>query len=166
MLNFQRLSMTPIILDETLTADADAALHFHDHGAPSEPLPYWLVNLPRSQWTAECPSFLRDQSPKNVQCLSTPNHLYTRQNWEQVKEIIGCVQLSVVGYILDSLSFVNYRYQPDRSVPACAKRTVQVSRIHGAHKGGVYIHDEICGQGTIGLGGCQLGRSQAKRGSF
>ncbi|EKV07843.1 Isochorismatase-like [Penicillium digitatum] len=89
MLNFQRLSMTPIILDETLTADADAALHFHDHGAPSEPLPYWLVNLPRSQWTAECPSFLRDQSPKNVQCLSTPNHLYTRQNWEQVKEIIG-----------------------------------------------------------------------------
>lgn len=85
--------MPPIsTLDEKPTdtdadADADAALHFHDHSVPSEPLPYWLVNLPRSRWTAECPSFLRDQSLKNIRCLSTPDHLYTRQDWEQVKDI-------------------------------------------------------------------------------
>jgi hypothetical protein len=70
-------------------ANANAALHFHDQSLPSEPLPYWLVNLPRSQWTAECPSFLRDQSAKNIKSLSTPDHLYTRQTWEEVKEITG-----------------------------------------------------------------------------
>ncbi|KAJ5514519.1 hypothetical protein N7463_004071 [Penicillium fimorum] len=89
MLHSRSLSTAPIsTLDGKLT-DADAALHFEDHSLYSENLPYWLVNLPRSQWTAECPSFLRDQTPKNIRCLSTPDHLYTRQNWEQVKEIIS-----------------------------------------------------------------------------
>ncbi|KAJ5960001.1 uncharacterized protein N7479_007151 [Penicillium vulpinum] len=74
-------------LNEKLT-DADAeALRFPDYSLPSETLPFWLVNVPRSQWTVECPSFLRDQNPKNIQCLSTPDHLYTRQKWEEVKEI-------------------------------------------------------------------------------
>ncbi|KAJ5384960.1 Protein of unknown function DUF3605 [Penicillium concentricum] len=87
MLHSRSLSTAPIsTLDGKLT-DADAALRFEDHSLYSESLPYWLVNLPRSQWTAECPSFLRDQTPKNIRCLSTPDHLYTRQNWEQVKEI-------------------------------------------------------------------------------
>jgi hypothetical protein len=86
MLHSRGLSTAPINpLDGKLT-DADTAL-LHDHNSSSESLPYWLVNLPRSQWTAECPSFLRDQSPKNIKCLSTPDHLYTRQNWDQVKEI-------------------------------------------------------------------------------
>lgn len=55
----------------------------------SEILPYWLVNVPRSQWTAECPAFLRDQPPKNVQCLATPDSHYQRQSWEEVQEIIS-----------------------------------------------------------------------------
>lgn len=75
--------------DADADADANAALNFHDQRLPSETLPYWLVNLPRSQWTAECPSFLRDQSAKNINSLSTPDHLYIRQTWEQVKEITG-----------------------------------------------------------------------------
>ncbi|KAJ6074621.1 uncharacterized protein N7446_002398 [Penicillium canescens] len=77
-------------LDEKLT-DADTtapARFFHDHHLTSETLPFWLVNLPRSRWTAECPEFLRDQPPKNIQCLSTPDDHYTRQNWGEVKEII------------------------------------------------------------------------------
>ncbi|KGO77275.1 Protein of unknown function DUF3605 [Penicillium italicum] len=97
MLNFKRPSMPPISTpDEKSAADADAdaaALHLHDHSIPSETLPYWLVNLPRSQWTTECPSFLRDQSQKNIRCLSTPDHLYTRQDWELVKEITGANQI-------------------------------------------------------------------------
>ncbi|KXG45436.1 Protein of unknown function DUF3605 [Penicillium griseofulvum] len=92
MLRTRALSTAPINpLDGKLT-DADTALH-HDHNLSSESLPYWLVNLPRSQWTAECPNFLRDQSPKNIKCLSTPDHLYTRQNWDQVKEITSTNQI-------------------------------------------------------------------------
>lgn len=51
-------------------------------------LPYWLVNVPRSQWTAECPSYLRDMSQKNIEVLSTPDEQYRRQGWELVKEIV------------------------------------------------------------------------------
>ncbi|KAJ5628884.1 hypothetical protein N7490_011112 [Penicillium lividum] len=51
-------------------------------------LPYWLVNVPQSQWTTECPSFLQNQSLKNIQCLSTPDTHYQRQNWELVQAII------------------------------------------------------------------------------
>lgn len=78
-------------LDEKLVdAGADAPAHFlQDQGITSETLPYWLVNVPRSQWTAECPAFLRDQPPKNVQCLATPDSHYQRQGWEEVQEIIS-----------------------------------------------------------------------------
>ncbi|CDM33512.1 hypothetical protein DTO013E5_7375 [Penicillium roqueforti] len=91
MLHSRRPSMPAPIgtLDEKSTDTDEAALHFHDHSQASGSLPYWLVNLPRSQWTAECPSFLRDQSPKNIKCLSIPDCRYTRQDWEEVKEIIG-----------------------------------------------------------------------------
>ncbi|KAJ5574264.1 uncharacterized protein N7459_008691 [Penicillium hispanicum] len=77
-------------LDEKLTdADTDAPARFlREHGLNSDTLPYWLVNVPRSQWTAECPDFLRDQPPKNIQCLSTPDEDYRRQDWELVQEII------------------------------------------------------------------------------
>ncbi|OQD87079.1 hypothetical protein PENANT_c006G10111 [Penicillium antarcticum] len=77
-------------LDEKLT-DADTtapACFLHDHHLNSQTLPFWLVNLPRSRWTTECPAFLRDQPPKNIICLSTPDDHYTRQNWGEVKEII------------------------------------------------------------------------------
>lgn len=56
---------------------------------PAEPLPYWLVNVPRPLWPTECPSFLRDLPPKSIQCLSTPDELYQRQPWDYVKESIG-----------------------------------------------------------------------------
>lgn len=46
-----------------------------------------------------------------------------------------------------------HRNQPDRPVPAGPKRAAQVSGIHGAYQSGVYIRDEICGQGKAGLGG-------------
>ncbi|CEJ55901.1 hypothetical protein PMG11_02131 [Penicillium brasilianum] len=76
-------------LDEKLVdADVDVPARFlHDRGMTSENLPFWLVNVPRSQWTAECPAFLRDQPPKNVQCLATPDSHYQRQSWEEVQEI-------------------------------------------------------------------------------
>ena len=54
-------------------------------------LPYWLVNVPRAQWPAECPSYLRDQPEKNMRILATPDEHYKKQDWEQVKEIISAL---------------------------------------------------------------------------
>ncbi|KAJ5337662.1 hypothetical protein N7452_004390 [Penicillium brevicompactum] len=83
--------------DQRLTdADATALAQFlRDHNLTSESLPFWIVNTPRSQWTAECPEFLRGQSPKNIQCLSTPDDHYTRQDWAQVKGIINTNRLDL-----------------------------------------------------------------------
>jgi len=85
-------------LDEKLT-DADAtgpASFLQEHDLTADNLPYWLVNVPRSQWTTECPSFLRDQPPKNIRCLSTPDENYKRQDWELVQEIVSEWSLSPV----------------------------------------------------------------------
>ncbi|KAJ5390006.1 uncharacterized protein N7496_001074 [Penicillium cataractarum] len=75
--------------DEKLVdADINTPARFlQDRGITLETLPFWLVNVPRSQWTTECPAFLRDQPPKNVQCLATPDSHYQRQSWEEVQEI-------------------------------------------------------------------------------
>lgn len=84
-------AVTITALDEKLT-DADTtvpALFLQKHALTADNLPYWLVNVPKSQWTAECPSFLRDQPPKNIQCLATPNEHYKRQEWEMVQEIVS-----------------------------------------------------------------------------
>lgn len=63
------------------------------------PLPYWLVNVPPEQWTAECPDFLRDLPEKNVKILSTPDEHYKRQGWEEVQEIISSWSLSLSGLV-------------------------------------------------------------------
>lgn len=54
-----------------------------------EALPYWLVNVPPSEWPAECPEFLLNQTEKNMQVLSIPDEEYHRQSWDVVKEIIS-----------------------------------------------------------------------------
>ncbi|GES66051.1 hypothetical protein ATEIFO6365_0013001900 [Aspergillus terreus] len=55
----------------------------------SPSLPYWLVNVPRAKWPTECPSFLRNQSEKNIGILATPDEAYVPQGWEVVKEIVA-----------------------------------------------------------------------------
>jgi hypothetical protein len=138
-------------LDEKLTdADTTAPARFlHDHHLTSETLPFWLVNLPRSRWTAECPEFLRDQPPKNIQCLSMPDDHYTRQNWGEVKEIISEPTCSRP-YCCSRLTTA--RNQPDRSVPACPERPPQVPRIHRANQSRILLGHEIRGQRTTTLG--------------
>ncbi|KAJ5094598.1 hypothetical protein N7456_010459 [Penicillium angulare] len=77
-------------LDEKLT-DADTqspARFFDEHHLTPDNLPYWLVNVPHTQWSSECPPFLKDQPPKNIKCLSTPDSSYQRQKWDVVQEII------------------------------------------------------------------------------
>lgn len=59
------------------------------HGLECDAPPYWLMNIPRSEWTVECPGYLRDQSDKNIRTLSTPDGDFRRQNWDFVQEIIS-----------------------------------------------------------------------------
>ncbi|EME46715.1 hypothetical protein DOTSEDRAFT_126000 [Dothistroma septosporum NZE10] len=56
----------------------------------TEAVPFWNVNLPRSQWTPECPSYLHYalENDKDRGILSTPDSHYTRQTWPQVKQIV------------------------------------------------------------------------------
>lgn len=112
-------------LDEKLTdADATPPTRFlYDH----ETLPYWLVNVPRSQWTAECPSFLRDQPPKNIRCLATPDDHWQRQDWEAVQEIVSewslhrPARMRLVITDGGALFCLGGRDQPNRTFPTGAE---------------------------------------------
>lgn len=77
-------------IDEKLTTAEPAALSLDQSSTSNEPgsLPYWLMNIPRNEWPAECPDFLRNLPEKNIQILSTPDERYRRQDWELVKEFI------------------------------------------------------------------------------
>ncbi|KAF2090150.1 hypothetical protein K490DRAFT_35476 [Saccharata proteae CBS 121410] len=55
---------------------------------PHSELPYWLVNVPRDQWPAECPEFLREVSEKDRAIIGTPDSEYQAMSWAEVQEII------------------------------------------------------------------------------
>lgn len=81
---------TPATVSTTVDERSDKSENAHlVLDQPQEPLPYWLVNVPHSQWPAECPSFLRDLPPKNIRILSMPDETYQRQNWEVTKRFVG-----------------------------------------------------------------------------
>lgn len=50
---------------------------------------YWNVNVPSSEWTAECPAFLFGSSEKDQCILATSDADYRHQTWDEVKAIIG-----------------------------------------------------------------------------
>lgn len=52
-------------------------------------IPYWLVNVPRSQWTAECPDFIANASERDRNMLSIPDSQFHRLSWDDVQEIIS-----------------------------------------------------------------------------
>lgn len=54
----------------------------------SEPLPYWLVNVPLHQRPDTCPAFLLTVNDKDKGILSTPDSEYRRLTWLEVKDII------------------------------------------------------------------------------
>ncbi|KAL3474701.1 hypothetical protein BJX99DRAFT_231158 [Aspergillus californicus] len=55
---------------------------------PAREIPFWNVNIPQAQWTINCPSYLRNQSEKNVGILSTPDKQYQTQGWDVVRQIV------------------------------------------------------------------------------
>ena len=60
---------------------------------PHEELPFWLVNVPRDQWPAECPDFLRDVGEKDRMIIGTPDPDYKRLSWQEVQEIISILPI-------------------------------------------------------------------------
>lgn len=80
---------TTTVLEKLTNADADPAQLLDEHDLTAKPLPYWLVNVPRSEWTTECPSFLRDlKDERMIDSLSTPVEQFRRSDWARVKEIV------------------------------------------------------------------------------
>lgn len=53
-----------------------------------EPLPFWLVNVPRDQWPDECPEFLKDCGDKDRGIIGTPDSEYRTMDWDEVQDLI------------------------------------------------------------------------------
>ena len=58
-----------------------------------EALPFWQVNCPLQERTAECPAFLLNLSEKDRRIIGTPDVDYTLMPWNQVKELVHENQL-------------------------------------------------------------------------
>lgn len=105
-----KLSMPPAtitMLDEKRT-DAnvtDPAQSLDEHNLTDKPLPYWLVNVPRSEWTTECPSFLRDLNERLINSLSTPIEQFRRADWARVKELVRKPRISPVVAVIAKFEF-------------------------------------------------------------
>jgi len=56
---------------------------------PNDPLPFWKVNVPRAQWPAECPDFLRGISEKDQRIIGTPDEEYALLTWPEVRELVS-----------------------------------------------------------------------------
>ena len=54
----------------------------------NDQLPFWLVNVPRTQWPSSCPEFLVDCSDKDRHTIGTPDAQYRRLSWPEVQAII------------------------------------------------------------------------------
>ncbi|ORX97807.1 hypothetical protein BCR34DRAFT_160100 [Clohesyomyces aquaticus] len=53
-----------------------------------EPLPFWLVNVPKDQWPSDCPEFLKECGEKDRRIIGTPDAEYKRLSWDEVTDII------------------------------------------------------------------------------
>ena len=57
-------------------------------GSISGRLPYWQVNVPEGERTAECPEFLQNLSAKDIGIISTPDSEYRTSSWQEVRELV------------------------------------------------------------------------------
>jgi hypothetical protein len=76
-------------LTDVVEPGADASQASQVHLTAQHPLPYWLVNVPRSQWPATCPDFLKGLPDKNIEILATSDADYRRLNWDGVKDLVS-----------------------------------------------------------------------------
>nr|POE62796.1 n-acetylglucosamine-induced protein 1 [Quercus suber] len=71
-------------------ASASSLPHNSSPGCRNSTLEFWNVNVPASQHTAECPSYLRYalSNAKDRAILSTPDSAYQRQSWADVRAFV------------------------------------------------------------------------------
>ena len=56
---------------------------------PPKNLPYWLVNVPETEWPTSCPDFLLNTDARDRELLGTPDAQYHLQTWLEVQHIIS-----------------------------------------------------------------------------
>lgn len=56
---------------------------------PVKDTPYWHVNVPEDQRTAECPVYLQTLKEKDIGIISTPDSQYHRDTWEEAKKKVA-----------------------------------------------------------------------------
>ena len=59
-----------------------------EYRAGKRPLPHWLLNVPESQWPDQCPEFLTDISPRNLEIIDVPEADFQRLTWPEVQRTI------------------------------------------------------------------------------
>lgn len=86
------INLQPVRLETASTVTEALSLSTTDTSlkpaSDTESLPYWLVNVPREKWPSSCPEYLKGQSEKNIEILSTPDEKYQWIGWEKVKELV------------------------------------------------------------------------------
>ncbi|KAF5006129.1 hypothetical protein FDECE_7467 [Fusarium decemcellulare] len=57
-------------------------------GSADTLLPFWNYNIPKDQWTEECPDFLHNLSDKDRGILATPDEVYRFSTWDEVQQLV------------------------------------------------------------------------------
>ena len=52
-------------------------------------IPYWNTNLPKDQWTEECPDYLLDIYERDKVQLGIRDEDYDLMKWEKAKQLVG-----------------------------------------------------------------------------
>ncbi|KAL3465464.1 hypothetical protein BJX64DRAFT_252461 [Aspergillus heterothallicus] len=98
--------------------------------APKNNTPYWNFNIPPAQRTADCPSFLQNQSEKNISILSTPDEQYRRQGWDLVRHIVETNQIDQFQRLPSDLRrYLQYKEQIIRDYGSIMRFVVK-ERLH------------------------------------
>jgi hypothetical protein len=95
----------------------------HAMGSAQPPdLPYWQVNVPPSERTAECPDFLRDLSPKDIGIISTPDADYHVDTWPEVVQRVAANRLDLFQRVPSDLRrYLAYNWQTRREYGSVMK---------------------------------------------
>lgn len=106
-------------------------------------LPYWLVNVPPSEWPATCPEYLMNITPTARRTLSTPDANFRPHTWEEVQDIVR-PSLSLTSHKHGkTLTPEPYRNKPHRPLPARPLQPAPLLPVHGKAKNSIRIHLDI-----------------------
>jgi hypothetical protein len=105
-----------------------------------EPLPFWLVNVPRDHWPAECPDFLKELGEKDRSIIGTPDSEYQKLSWEEVRHFIS---MDAAASSLSGEGSDACRYQSLRPLPPRAFGAEAVPPVYASVGQGVWKYHEL-----------------------